>query len=309
MIDTKILDWLLEGDIAIQYQVHRDLLGADRPDLRSRIDKEGWGAGFLEQRRSDGHWGDHYYQPKWTSTNYTLIDLKNLAISPTNEVIRETIALVLETNKADDGGIHPIGATRMSDLCIDGMFLNVACYFKAEEGALNSLIDLLIDTQMGDGGYNCRVTRGGAHHSSMHTTISVLEGFQEYLTHGYTYRRSEIERIAHEAGDFLLQHHLFRSDHTGEIIEKRFLMLSFPSRWYYDILRALDYFQFADAKYDPRMSDALEVLKKKRRKDGTWPVQAKHPGQTHFEMERTGGSSRWNTLRALRVATHFGWDI
>ena len=309
MIDTKILDWLLEGDVAIQYQVHRDLLDDDRPDLRSRIAQEGWGAGFLEQRRSDSHWGDHYYQPKWTSTHYTLIDLKNLAISPTNEVIRETIALVLETNKADDGGIHPIGAKRMSDLCIDGMFLNVACYFKAEEGALNSLIDLLIDTQMGDGGYNCRVTRGGAHHSSMHTTISVLEGFQEYLTHGYTYRRSEIQRLAQEAGDFLLQHHLFRSDHTGEIIEKRFLMLSFPARWYYDILRALDYFQFADAKYDPRMSEALEVLKKKRRKDGTWPVQAKHPGQTHLDMERTGGTSRWNTLRALRVAIHFGWDI
>ena len=84
------------------------------------------------------------------------------------------------------------------------------------------------------------------------------------------------------------------------------LMLSFPSRWKYDILRALDYFQFAGINYDPRMQDALDILKKKQRKDNKWPVQAKHPGQTHFDMEKTGGPSRWNTLRALRVLKHFG---
>jgi hypothetical protein len=83
------------------------------------------------------------------------------------------------------------------------------------------------------------------------------------------------------------------------------LMLSYPSRWKYDILRALDYFQFAGSNYDPRMQDALDILKKKRRKDHKWPVQAKHPGQTHFDMEKTGSPSRWNTLRALRVLKHF----
>ena len=83
------------------------------------------------------------------------------------------------------------------------------------------------------------------------------------------------------------------------------LMLSYPSRWKYDILRALDYFQFTEIGHDKRMNDALDVLVKKQRKDGRWPLQAKHPGQTHFEMEQTGKASRWNTLRALRVLKHF----
>lgn len=83
-------------------------------------------------------------------------------------------------------------------------------------------------------------------------------------------------------------------------------MLSYPSRWKYDILRALDYFRDAAVPYDPRMQDALDVLLSKRRKDGRWPVQAKHPGQTHFDMEQTGQPSRWNTLRALRVLGAFG---
>ena len=100
-------------------------------------------------------------------------------------------------------------------------------------------------------------------------------------------------------------HRLFRSDHTGEAISDQFLRLSYPSRWRYDILRALDYFRLAGARYDARMADALQVLLKKRRKDNTWPLQARHAGQTHFEMEATGGPSRWNTLRALRVLKHF----
>ena len=158
----------------------------------------------------------------------------------------------------------------------------------------------------GDGGFNCRVNRQGAVQSSLHSTISVLEGLQEYGANNYAYRMAEFEQIAVEAREFILQHHLFRSDRTGEIIDKRMLMLSYPSRWRYDILRALDYFQCTGVDYDPRMQPALDVLWKKRRKDNRWPVQARHPGQSHFEMEKTGGPSRLNTLRSLRVLKHFG---
>jgi hypothetical protein len=97
-----------------------------------------------------------------------------------------------------------------------------------------------------------------------------------------------------------------RAIRTGEIIRPRCLLLSYPSRWSYDILRTLDYFGNAGVGYDPRMQDALEVLLQKRRKDGAWPLQAKHPGQVHFDMETPGHPSRWNTLRALRVLQQVG---
>jgi hypothetical protein len=116
----------------------------------------------------------------------------------------------------------------------------------------------------------------------------------------------ELQAVELAAREFILQHRLFRSDRTGAIIDKKMLMLSYPSRWRYDILRALDYFQQAGIKYDTRMDDAFEILLKKRGADGRWPLQARIPGQAHFEMEKTGGPSRWNTLRALRVLNHFG---
>ena len=306
MLNDQILRWLLEGDVSIQYQVYRDLLGADKPELRERIASEGWGARFLQARHDNGHWGRGFYQVKWISTHYSILDLKHLNITPDHPQMAESVAIIVRDQKSQDGGINPSKQIKQSDVCINGMFLNYACYFKVDQAALKSIVDFVITQQMPDGGFNCHSNRQGAVHSSLHTTISILEGIQEYVTNGYDYRRLELDRIAAEAREFILRHRLYLSDHTGEIVDKRFLMLSYPSRWKYDILRALDYFQAAGIEYDPRMEPALEVLKTKQRKGGKWPLQAKHPGQTHFDMEETGKPSRWNTLRALRVLNHFG---
>ncbi|MFN2280227.1 MAG: hypothetical protein ACK2TZ_00090 [Anaerolineales bacterium] len=298
---NPLIAWLLEGDPSIQYQTYRDLLGTERPDLQARIALEGWGAQFLSLQKPEGHWGDRFYQPKWISTHYTLLDLKNLAISREVASIRKSIAQVLANQKGEDGGILLSPAAKLSDLCVNAMFLNYASYFGAPEGDLRSIVDQILRERLPDGGFNCNANRMKVFHGSTHTTISVLEGILEYQESGYTYRLQPLLEAAEGAREFLLQHHLFLSDRTGEVIDKKYLMLSYPSRWKYDILRALCHFQAAGAPYDPRLEDALDVLTKKRRSDGTWPVQARHPGKTHFEMEKTGSPSRWNTLRALKV--------
>ena len=308
-MNDKVISWLLEGDVSVQYQVNRDLLNSEQPALRRRIAREGWGSQFLSYRNENGHWGRGFYQPKWISTHYTILDVKNLGIDPENEDIRETIGLILRDNMERDGGVNPGKTIKNSDVCVNGMFLNYACYFNVPAESIESIIDFLISMKMGDGGFNCKLNQGGAVHSSLHSTISVLEGFHEYVLNGYRYRVSELKEIEEESREFILQHKLFRSDHTNEIIDKRMLMLSYPSRWRYDILRALDYFQVAGVGYDARMQDALDVLHKKRRKDDTWPLQAKHPGQTHFDMEQSGKPSRWNTLRAFRVLKQYSPDV
>ena len=300
-IDDQISAWLLEGDVSIQYQVHRDLLGSELPALKERIAREGWGAQFLAARRENGHWGRDFYQPKWISTHYSLLDIKNLGFPSDHPQMAESVAIILRDRKGADGGINPSATIPQSDVCINGMFLNYACYFGAQETDLRSIVDFVISQHMPDGGFNCRFNRQGAVHSSMHSTISLLEGILEYATNGYQYRLAELEEIAAQAREFLLLHHLFRSHRTGETIDRRMTMLSYPSRWYYDILRALDSFRAAGIAYDPRMGPALDILKSKQRKDGKWPLQARHPGQVHFDMEKPGGPSRWNTLRALRV--------
>ncbi|MBN1270692.1 MAG: hypothetical protein JXB26_00330 [Candidatus Aminicenantes bacterium] len=303
----KILDWLLEGDISIQYQVYRDLHGNERRDLRSRIAKEGWGSKFLSFQNENGHWGIKFYQPKWTSTHYTLLDLKNLGLPPGHPNIRKTIRMLLREEKGPDGGINPSSAIKESDVCLNGMFLNYASYFKTEETELHSIADFILLQRMDDGGFNCMYNRWGARHASLHSTLSVAEGIREYLLNGYTYRLPELKEAEAASQEFILKHRLYLSDRTGKVIKNEFLRLPYPSRWRYDILRALDYFRTAGISYDDRMRPAIDILLKKR-KNHVWTLAAPHAGQRHFDMEEPGKPSRWNTLRALRVLSHFRID-
>ena len=305
-IPTSIVDWLLDGDPSICFQVYRDLLGEDRRDLQNQIEKNGWAKIILDARQPNKHWGQSFYQPKWISTHYTLLDLKLLGLSPDHPVPQETIHMVLNDGLAEDGGI-PLGPSTLlhSDVCVNAMFLNYSSYFGVEEEMLEPIVDSILREIMPDGGFNCRSTRSGAKHSSLHTTISVLEGLLEFRKAGYSYRQEDITTAVRTSEEFVLKHQLFLSDRTGEIIKKEFLKLSFPGRWKFNILRGLDYFQAANRPWDDRMQAAIDVLISKQNKNGTWNLQAAHPGQVHVIMEPAGKPSRWNTLRALRVLNHF----
>ncbi|MCF8368626.1 MAG: hypothetical protein K9G76_06255 [Bacteroidales bacterium] len=304
----QIVTWLLAGDESIHYQVYRDLLSANNPDLQQKISSKGWGAWYLAQQRPDGHWGLKFYQPKWTSSHYTLMDLKNLGIDPYHPKICNIVEKIALEEKGSDGGINPAGSVNQSDVCINGMFLNYACYFKIESDKLKSVVDFILSQKMPDGGFNCRLNRSGARHSSLHTTLSVLEGITEYERNGYTYRLDELKIAQRSSIEFILMHQLYKSDKTGMIIQPGFLKFPYPPRWRYDILRALDYFSWAKIPWDERMRPALDHIFSKRNKYGTWNQMANYPGQVHFEIEKAGQPGRWNTLRVLRVVKHFGLE-
>ena len=196
-----------------------------------------------------------------------------------------------------------------SDVCVNGMFLNYASYFQVDSTALESIVDSLLNERMTDGGFNCQLNRSGAKHSSLHSTLSVLEGIAEYSKNGYQYRINELIEAKKYALEFILQHNLFKSDRSGKIINKGFLRFPFPSRWKYDILRALDYFRYDAVKWDERLLPAIEILINKRNKNGTWNQYAGYAGKVHFQMEKPGTPGRWNTLRALRVLKHYNIDL
>jgi hypothetical protein len=157
----------------------------------------------------------------------------------------------------------------------------------------------LLDNQLSDGGWNCRTVRFGDSHSSFHTSISALEALAE--VEAVRPDDPAIVSAMDRGREFFLAHRLYKSHRVGSVADPVFTKLSFPPRWHYDLLRGLDHFQATSAPWDERYEDALEVLGSRCRKDGTWPVQHKHSGKVWFDMEKTGGPSRWNTLRSLRV--------
>jgi hypothetical protein len=142
--------------------------------------------------------------------------------------------------------------------------------------------------------------------SSFHTTICVLEGLFEWQrARGSS--ETTLETARRKGEEYLLDRGLFRARSTGKIIDPRFTMFSFPTRWYYDVLRGLDYFRWVGATADSRCAEAIELVAAKRDDVGRWPLENIHQGPTSFGMEGPEGfPSRWNTLRAMRVLTWAG---
>jgi hypothetical protein len=277
------------------------------------VAREGWGARLLAKQDPEGTWAGGLssdgglYSPKWISTTYTMLLLRDFGLPATNRQGRRACTLLLDHGLERDGGINygMLGKKwGVSETCITGMVLSILCSFEYDDDRLDTVADHLLDQQMPDGGWNCQ-RRFGATHSSVHTTISALEGLRHYEL----LRRHKVAavRAAQRRGrEFLLVHRLFRSHRTGAVIKPIFLRFSFPPRWHYDILRALDYFQAVNAPRDPRLAEAIDIVRSAPDDAGRWPLQNSYKGKSYFELERLGAPSRWNTLRALRVLKW--WD-
>ena len=302
-----VLDWLLDSDPAIRWQALHDLADAPAETVaaeRARVATEGWGARVLALQGEDGQWEGGALFPArrdrsvkgqpWTATAYCLVLLQDCGIDPQNDRVRCAVAQVREHCRWEHAG-QPFWSGEVEP-CINGMTVSLGVYF---EQNVNDIVTRLVSEQLEDGGWNCEAENGSLR-SSFHTTIRVLEGL---LAHERATGGSPASVAARRRGEeYLLERNLFRRKSTGEVIDPAFLQFSFPTRWHYDVLRALDYFRSAGDPPDPRMSEAIALLRSKRPPDGTWLLEHTHPGAIHFALDEGDGlPSRWNTLRAMRV--------
>ena len=305
-----MLDWLLDTDPAIRWQVMRDLMRAPAQPVaaeRAPIAVEGWGAKLLALQAPDGLWGGAAWSHDWTDTFHVLELLRRFGLDPASEQARRAVDLVREHVTWGDGSPWedlPWADHRFFEgevePCINGNVVSTGAYFRVD---MTPLVERLLGEQLPDGGWNCEV-ENGATVSSFGTTINVLEGLLEYeRAVGGSDRVGEARRRGDE---YMLERRLFRRKTTGEVIDPAWLQFSFPHWYHYDILRALDYLR--DAGHDPadeRLAEALGVVEGLRNPDGRWPLQNVYEGEAHIQMEGDEGTpSRWNTLRALRV---LGW--
>jgi hypothetical protein len=303
---VDVTDWLLDADPAIRWQVLRDLTGAP-PEVvaaeRARVATEGWGARLLALRGDDGQWaggacfpadfrGDFSNGQPWTSTLHTLALLRELGIDPSAEAVRKAVDLVARNCRWEHAG-EPFFAGEVEP-CINGRTLAIGAYFGVP---VDGIAQRLIGEQLADGGWNCEAENGSLR-SSFHTTICVLEGLLEYERA----TGDQVGEARRRGEEFLLVRKLFRRHSTGAVADDAWLQFSFPPHWHYDVLRALDYFRGTGEPPDPRLAEAVELVRSKRRPDGAWALENTHRGAMHFPLEdEDGAPSRWNTLRALRV--------
>lgn len=296
-----MLTWLLDGDPAIRWQVHQDLLDEEPEAVaaeRARVACEGWGARLLALQDPEGTWAGALYSPKWTSTTYTLLLLQRLGLEPGHPQAVRATRLLWERAPRHDGGLTLVKTVREPETCITGMLVLLAAAFGADDGTVDETVAWLLGQQLPDGGWNCDTVRTGSQHGSFHTSITVLEALLAYEQAGGPLPVRPALGAGHR---FFLDHRLYRSHRTGEVVDPRMLRFPFPPQWHFDVLRGLEHLRAAGvAPGDDRLADAVAVVRGARRADGRWPTHAAHPGRRWFAMDHRG-PSRWATLRALRV--------
>jgi hypothetical protein len=305
----SVIDWLLDSDPSIRWQVMRDLTGSPAEEVaaeRARVATEGVGARLLALQADDGRWCGSAWNRGWNSTMHVLMLLRDLGLDPASDEARRAVGLVRERvtwqgcgpqecdgNAFFEGEVEP---------CINGQVAAVGAYFGQD---VRGIVDRLLAEQLSDGGWNCEAPNRSMR-SSFNSTICALEALLEHEHAGGATR--EVTEARLRGQEYLLERRLFRRRSTGEVIERdrkggaAWTRFAFPTWWHYDVLRGLEYLRSAGVTRDERVAEAIELAASKRDDDGRWPLETRHPGVMPVEMDDgEGRPSRWNTLRALRV--------
>lgn len=309
-------EWLLDSDPALRWQVERDLLG-EPPSVweatRARIATEGFGARLLALQDADGQWAGGAFFPAdatpdeegqpWTATTPTLNILREWGMD--SAILRERrTAELLDQNSRWEYDDLPYWGGEV-DCCINAYTVSNGLWLGAN---ITGIVDWFLEHRMADGGWNCEWVEGSTR-SSFHSTLNSLKGLRDYdAATGGTAATREARRGGEE---YLLERDLFRRLSTGEPVASWVSRFAYPFRWFYDVLNAAEYFRQAalleGRDPDPRLAEAIEMIRSARQPDGTWLQARRHPGRVWFEVDVDAGEpSKWLTLYATRVLDW--WD-
>lgn len=307
--NQSVIDWLLDSDPTIRWQVMRDLTDAPAEAVaaeRARVATEGWGAQLLALQGKDGRWANTAWNRGWTSTMHVLMLLRDFGLDPTSKQAQHAVGLVRDKVTWRGSGPpecedNPFFAGELEP-CINGQVGAAGAYFGQD---VQGIVDRLLGEQLPDGGWNCEAENGSTK-SSFNTTICVLEALLEHeLSAGSS---PEVTAARLRGQEYLLERHLFHRKSTGKpILHDRkgnatWTEFAFPTWWHYDVLRGLEYLRRAGGEPDERAAEAIDLLLSKQDENGRWPLEVIYPGEMPIDLEeRVGQPSRWNTLRALRV--------
>ncbi|WP_336697588.1 prenyltransferase/squalene oxidase repeat-containing protein [Curtobacterium sp. USHLN213] len=317
-MDDTVVDWLLDSDPALRWQVERDIVGAPAPTwqaTRARVATEGLGAALLAHQDPDGQWAGGAYFPAepepegpgqpYTATTWSLNALREWGLDAA--VLGDTAAR-LDANSRWEYDDLPYWGGEV-DCCINAFTLANGAWLGAD---VDGIADWVLERQQPDGGWNCEWVEGSTV-SSFHSTLNVLEGLlqHEVLTDGRHPRAAELRDARHRGADYLLDRRLLHRKSDGALVGPWATEFAYPFRWKYSVLRATDHLRAAalrdEAAPDPRAAEAIEVVRAARGADGRWLQGVRPPGRQWFEVDVPAGEpSRWLTLVGTRVLRW--WD-
>ena len=287
-----MLDWLLDADPSIRWQVMRDLTEEPTGGRRRRAGEgrdRGLGRAVARAPGADGLWSGSAFSQDHTDTFHCLELLRRLGLDPASAHARRggrtrSRPRHLETAPGGTRRGPTIGFFEGEvEPCINGNVVATGAWFGVD---MTPLVERLLGEQLADGGWNCEV-ENGATVSSFGTTINVLEALLAYergeRRRGDRAAEARDARLRGEA--YLLERRLFRRKSTGEVIDPSWLRFSFPTWWHYDILRGLDHLRDAGTTGGPPRRRGGRDRAEQEARRRPLALEQVHAGESFFHIE------------------------
>jgi hypothetical protein len=314
--DKSVIQWLLQkNQPAVRYAALLNLLDCkeDDPEVmeaRSSIGRVGWAADQLRQQGPRGFWEPHeprnvpewvdfLYSPPFISTNWRALVLADLGLDSTDPRVRRIADLMFKYKLVLSSPLNLF----YEEVCRSANAARMMTRFGyGEDRRVRKLYDWLIEDQREDGGWNCSQGTPG--------TLDAWEALAALACVPKTKRSRKMNQAIERGAEFYLERKLFEE---GEKYNPWF-RFHYPNHYFYDILVGLDVITQLGFSGDQRLKPALDILRKKRQRDGTWRLDRVHPDigpgtKIHPDVknirplviEPEGKPSKWITLKALTV--------
>lgn len=208
----------------------------------------------------------HPYQ-KWWGTHWRLVELADLGLPPALPDVRAGVDQELSwlTSDRHRGGIRWVAGRARRCASQEGNAVYAASVLgHATDPRVRELVKSLIEWQWPDGGWNCDA-RTVARRSSFHETVTPALGLAAYAD---ATGDDAARDAARNSAELLLQHRLFRSIRTGDVIHPSWTKPHYPPYWHYDVLQGLRLLLALDLLGDARAAEALDLVDRARRRDG-----------------------------------------
>lgn len=319
----SIIDWLLEeNNPSARYFTFTTLIKRPLEDpeviaAKKTIMGNGIVPQILAKQNDAGSWGipQKFYRDKYGGTVWNLLILAELAADPDDHRIKNACEFILKHSQEPvEGGFSydesaKTGAGLASGVvpCLTGnMVYSLIKLGYLSDERVQQAINWIVKYQRADDGADqapegdvyARYEMCWGRHSCH---MGVAKTLKALAAVPYDLRTDEQKRKIDELCEYFLSHHIYKKSHNlNETARPGWLRFGFPLMYQTDVVELLEIFADLQIK-DPRLADAIKVVRTKQTKEGKWKLANSFNGKTLVDIEKKGQPSKWITLKALKI--------
>ncbi|GIK43541.1 MAG: hypothetical protein BroJett011_73740 [Chloroflexota bacterium] len=326
------LTWLLEADSpGVRYLALRDLLDCPEgnPELaaaRQAAHTQGPIAAILAEMNPAGSWAEPGpgYNPKYRSTVWTVIMLAQLGASAGQD---ERIALgcnyLLEHALTAGGHFTASGAPSGTADCLQGNLCWALVELGCNDPRLASAFEWMARSVTGEGVAPAEARQEAVRYYAGKCGpifacgsnnklpcawggVKVMHAFSRWPLER---RTPLIDRAIRQGVDFLFSTDPALADYPTGYSDKpsgNWWKFGFPVFYVTDLLQNVEVLVGLGYGHDPRLANALTLIRQKQDGQGRWPLEYDYAGKTWVDFGPKKQPNKWVTLRALRVLKAVG---